>query len=193
MKTVSTAITPIANRTPHGTQRWVERGLLAVAVILLGRWGTVVLVERHYQELAWHRLEAADLARLEAADLARPDAAPTRRAHEAPRATGRGGVARTRAEIQTSGLVGRIVIPRANVSVAIAEGTDPRTLDRAVGHLRGTALPGEGGHVALAGHRDTFFRGLGRLRPGDRIRLRTPDGTFTYRVARSEIVTPDRT
>jgi sortase A len=177
MNTETTAVIPIAPGKTKKTHRWIERGLMALAVILLGRWGAVTLAEHHYQEMAARRLEAADLARM---DVPGSDA-------------GHGQAARTRAEMHRSGLVGRLVIPRAGVSVAVAEGTDARTLDRAVGHLRSTAVPGEGGHIALAGHRDTFFRRLGRLRPGDSVRLRTPDGTFTYRVIRSEIVPPERT
>lgn len=176
MNTETTAVAAIAPGMTNQTHRWIERGLMALAVILLGRWGAVTFAEHHYQEMAARRLEAADLARMDVAGSA-----------------GHGQAARTRAEMDRSGLVGRLMIPRAGVSVAVAEGTDARTLDRAVGHLRSTAVPGEGGYVALAGHRDTFFRRLGRLRPGDSIRLRTPDGTFAYRVVRSEIVSPDRT
>jgi sortase A len=42
--------------------------------------------------------------------------------------------------------------------------------------------------VVLAGHRDTFFRGLERLRPGDAVRLVTPDGSFRYTVDTIQIV-----
>ena len=69
-------------------------------------------------------------------------------------------------------------------------GSDARTLQLAVGHIPGTALPGEAGNVGLAGHRDTFFRRLQNIRPDDEIRLTTPDGFFTYRVRRTVIVQP---
>src|SRR5215510_9254465 len=49
--------------------------------------------------------------------------------------------------------VGRIEIPRLGLSAVIAEGADARTLGHAVGHLPGTALPGEPGNSVLAGHR----------------------------------------
>jgi sortase A len=69
-------------------------------------------------------------------------------------------------------------------------GDDARTLQLAVGHIRGTALPGESGNVGLAGHRDTFFRRLGDIRADDQIRIVTPEGTFHYRVARTDVVDP---
>jgi len=46
------------------------------------------------------------------------------------------------------------------------------------------------GNVALAAHRDTFFRPLKNVRQGDRIRMTTPDGIFTYVVRDTRIVAP---
>ena len=78
--------------------------------------------------------------------------------------------------------LGRLEIPRLGVSAVVRAGSDARTLRLAVGHIPGTALPGERGNVGLAAHRDTFFRRLGDIRADDEVRLVTPDGTFTYRV-----------
>ena len=104
-----------------------------------------------------------------------------------------GGVAvAARREAVGSGLVGRIEIPRLRLSAMIIEGTTPRALRRGVGHVEHTAFPGERDNVGLAGHRDTFFRNLGRVRKGDLIQLRTPDGTFAYRVNAIDVVSPDR-
>jgi sortase A len=68
-----------------------------------------------------------------------------------------------------------------------------RTLRLAVGHVPGTALPGEDGNVVLAGHRDTFFRPLKDVEPGDAVTLTTPEGRFEYRVEAAEVVAPTRT
>jgi sortase A len=59
-----------------------------------------------------------------------------------------------------------------------------------VGHLPDTALPGDAGNVVLAGHRDTFFRPLRRLRTGDVIDIRTREGAFAYLVESASVVTP---
>jgi sortase A len=72
----------------------------------------------------------------------------------------------------------------------VAEGDDEDTLRHAVGHLPGTAAPWGAGNVALAGHRDTFFRGLSRVRLDDVIELETLRGTFKYRVERIMVVGP---
>jgi LPXTG-site transpeptidase (sortase) family protein len=91
------------------------------------------------------------------------------------------------------GLIGRLEIPRLHLSVIVMEGDDDATLGRAVGHVRGTALPWEPGNSVMAGHRDTFFRPLKNIRDDDQIRLTTARGTFDYRVTRTEIVEPDDT
>jgi len=87
-------------------------------------------------------------------------------------------------------LVGRIEIPRLGLTAVIVEGTSTRCLRRAVGHIEGTSLPGEGGNTGLAGHRDTFFRALRNIRDGDQILLDTLDGTFRYVVESMRIVKP---
>jgi len=56
------------------------------------------------------------------------------------------------------------------------------------GHIPGTAAPWSVGNVALAGHRDTFFRGLSRVRLDDVIELETLRGSFKYRVERITVV-----
>jgi sortase A len=87
-------------------------------------------------------------------------------------------------------IIGRIEIPRIGLKTMILEGVSQRTLALAVGHIPGTALPGGAGNVGLAGHRDTFFRGLRGIRPGDKIVLTTLDGSYEYQVKSCEVVTP---
>ena len=82
-------------------------------------------------------------------------------------------------------------IPKIRLEVAVLPGTDDRTLDRAVGHIEDTALPGADGNSGLAGHRDGFFRGLKDIAPGDAIVLETLQGTEAYVVERTWIVNPE--
>ncbi len=87
--------------------------------------------------------------------------------------------------------IGRIEIPRIGVSSIIAEGETDSTLRLAVGHIPGTAFPGENGNAGLAGHRDTYFRPLARIRLHDEIRLTTREGADSlYRVVSIAIVEP---
>ncbi len=87
-------------------------------------------------------------------------------------------------------VIGRLEIPRLNLAVMVREGADEGTLSRAVGHIPGTALPGNVGNVGLAGHRDTFFRALRNIRADDTIELETTAGKYRYVVKSTRIVTP---
>jgi sortase A len=88
-------------------------------------------------------------------------------------------------------VLGRLEIPTLGVSTIVREGEDARTLQLAIGHIAGTAMPGAPGNMGLAGHRDTFFRRLREINPGDVIRLVAVEGTFTYVVDSTQIVDPD--
>jgi sortase A len=88
-------------------------------------------------------------------------------------------------------LVGRVTIPGLNVQGTVLAGTEPGTLDRAVGHIFGTALPGTGGNVALAAHRSTHFRGLRHVAPGQVVQFLTPFGEYHYEVEWTRVVDPE--
>jgi sortase A len=103
---------------------------------------------------------------------------PSARASVNPRAQGQGS------------LIGRLDIPRVGISTVVVEGIGSKDLRHAVGHVPGTALPGQTGNVAIAGHRDTFFRGLREIRAGDTITLTTPRGTYSYGVDSAVVVDP---
>jgi len=157
--------------------RWLERLLFAAGLILLGYWSYVSIEAALYQRFEERELDAIlqSVAGNRAAGNNDPIA-------EAPVVA--------RRSVAPGSTIGRIEIPRLGVSAMVRAGSDARTLRLAVGHIPGTALPGERGNVGLAGHRDTFFRRLRDIRPDDRIRVVTPEGTFDYRVARTDIVWP---
>ena len=90
-------------------------------------------------------------------------------------------------------VLGRLEIPRLHLSVMVLEGDDPRSLRLGAGHIAGTALPGETGNVAIAGHREPFFRPLRHIAKNDSIVVSTLSGAFRYRVESTEVVGPDNT
>ncbi len=85
-------------------------------------------------------------------------------------------------------VIGEIQVPRLRLKAIVVQGDSHTILRRAVGHIPETALPGKPGNVALAGHRDTFFRPLRNIRLGDAITLKTPTGDFQYLVESTQIV-----
>jgi sortase A len=88
--------------------------------------------------------------------------------------------------------MGRIEIPDLSLSVPILNDDDPQSLTLGVGHIPGTALPGGLGTVGLAGHRDTYFRPLRRLKPNMDVRLVGDKGIYRYQTDSIEIVSPER-
>jgi sortase A len=155
--------------------RSIERGLFVVGLVLLALWTKDEREAYAFQSVASRHLDQ----RLESG--ARTLAAEPGSTAREPSLD---------AEMVSS--LGRIEIPRLRISAMIAEGTEPWVLARAVGHVASTARPGEPGNVALAGHRDTFFQGLGEISVHDLIRIVTSDTTFTYRVEWTAVVEPRR-
>jgi sortase A len=94
---------------------------------------------------------------------------------------------------------GLVHVPRfgAGYAVPVHEGTGlGDVLNRGVlGHYPGTAMPGEVGNFAAAGHRTTYGRVLHQiadLQPGDPLVVETADAWYVYRMRDAQIVTPDR-
>ena len=100
----------------------------------------------------------------------------------------KGAVSKTRQK--PGSVVGRFEAPRLGLSYVILEGTAARTLDRSVGRIEGTGMPGETGNIGIAGHRNTHFRKLEWIRRDDDIILTSPQGKFRYKVEWVRLVTP---
>jgi sortase A len=90
-------------------------------------------------------------------------------------------------------VLGRLEIPRLHMDLMVREGVTDQALRNAVGHVPSTALPGQIGNVALAAHRDTFFRPLRNIRKGDVITVDTLHGRYRYAVKSIQIVWPSDT
>lgn len=86
---------------------------------------------------------------------------------------------------------GVLSIPSIDLEVAIFEGTSSRVLNLGVGRVTGTARPGDPDNLALAGHRDGFFRGLKDIAVGDELILETEDRTARYEVSDLFVVEPE--
>jgi sortase A len=149
--------------------RWSRNVFLIIGLLALSYVGFALLDARLYQAKQARRFERA----LKEANLART---------ESP------GIA-----VSRGSTLGRIEISSVGLTAMILEGTDEGTLRRAVGHIPGTPLPGRQGNVALAGHRDTFFRGLRKIRVNDEITLTTLSGSYRYRVDSIKVVKPEET
>jgi sortase A len=150
-------------KTSHHTRSWLFS--LAYYLFLMG--GTFALVYAVAAVVESHLYQAVEEARF----VNRPPSA-------APAVVTEGSV------------LGQMEIPRLGLKVIVAEGVSDSVLRHAVGHIPQTALPGERGNIALAGHRDTVFRPLRRIRLGDTITLKMVDRYFHYQVESTAVVSP---
>ena len=147
--------------------RWSQRFLFVTGIVVLGYVGFTLLDARLYQVSAKRSLENQIQMAKEPQKL-QPNPA-----------------------IKLGDVLGRLDIPRLELSVAVLQGTSSRTLRLGTGHIEGTPLPGETGNSGIAGHRDTFFRGLNDIHQNDEIRFQTATGLFRYEVDWVKVVAPD--
>ncbi len=70
--------------------------------------------------------------------------------------------------------VARLQVPAHGVDLIVLAGVSGRTLAFGPGHAPGSAVPGAPGTAIVAGHRDTHFRFLERLKQGDEIIVEVP-------------------
>ena len=90
-------------------------------------------------------------------------------------------------------VVGRLDAPRIGLSLMVFQGVGEGVLTFGAGHVPGTALPGAVGNIAIAAHRDTFFRKLKGIRPGDAITVTTRSQAYDFIVDSTEVVGPEET
>jgi sortase A len=159
---------------------------LVLAIACLGFYGYTYVhrvLFQTYESWLFDRLPDRDAASTagsvrESAAIGRVDYGPRRAKHslESP---------------SSVSIIGRLSVPRLQLSAMVREGVDANTLRLSVGHIPMTALPGQAGNVGIAGHRDTFFRGLKDLRTNDEIVFSTVKGNFKYEVESLIVVEPD--
>ena len=92
--------------------------------------------------------------------------------------------------------VARLRIPALGVGEVVVNGTDHGSLKRGPGRYLGSAMPGEGKLVYIAGHRTTYgapFSRIDRLHKGDRVSLELPYATIEYAITGSRVVPASQT
>lgn len=183
---------------------WVERFLLIVGIALLVGYGAVRLESFLASRAALRRFEAIEAAprrqslpdENETAATAENESIPTLDLPEADfKLWDKGRVKAYRQAVgKRSGVPLAVLrISKIHLEVPVFDGTDDLTLNHAVGRIAGTAWLGEDGNIGIAGHRDSFFRGLKDVAIGDAIELQTLQGALTYVVDDIQIVIPEDT
>ena len=172
-------------------------GVLILLFVAYQLWGTGI-AESHSQSVLRQRLEA-QLHHEATARRRRPPTTTTRRRRRRPTTAGSGDqptVGPSIAAPDDGNPVGLLRIAKIGLDKVIVQGTSTNDLRQGPGHYPGTPLPGEAGNAAIAGHRTTYgapFYNLDELVPGDLIVITTVQGTFTYSVTGTVIVSPNDT
>jgi sortase A len=99
--------------------------------------------------------------------------------------------ARYRSSLHAGDAIGRITIGAIGLKIVLVQGTDDESLKNGPGHYAGSALPGQGKLVYVAGHRTTYlapFSHIDALHSGDFVTVDLPYATFKYVVTRHRIV-----
>jgi len=165
-------------RRRRGLAARIEKALWICGVALLG-WAAAIA-----GDALWYQHRAAAALRAEPAAVAAP---PTDGGIGTPAPAGAGAAA-----IAAGTPLAQLVVPRLGTRVVVAEGVDATVLRRAAGRLPTSARFDEDGNVAVAGHRDTFFRSLEQIRAGDRVVVERAGGRSEYEVEWAAVVEPAR-
>lgn len=148
--------------------------LAAAGLLALGYWGMESVRLRLFQiREASHFAEEREARHSVADPSPQPKSSPSKKS-----------------PVTAGSAIAILTIPRLELLAVVVEGADDRELRLGPGHIPGTSLPGGGGNVGVAGHRDTVFRPLRLIHKDDAIKLRTRERDYQYKVVSTEIVPP---
>lgn len=96
-------------------------------------------------------------------------------------------------EINPGDEIGIIEIESVNLKNVIVESTDNEYLRYHVCHFEESAMPGEYGNFALAGHSSTYyynqvFNEVHKVEVGDKIKITTVNDKFVYTITETKVV-----
>jgi sortase A len=167
----------------------ITLGVIVLLFVAYQLWGTGI-AEAHSQAALKKSFNAAVAAHRAADSPTVGPASGTTTVRPATLASGSASPAPA-----PGGALDHLVIPRIGLDAFVVQGVGEEDLRRGPGHYPQTALPGQIGNAAIAGHRTTYgapFYSLNELKAGDPISLTDTAGrTFVYRVsAGPRVVSP---
>ena len=168
------------NAAQESPMRKIEAVLWLFGLLCIGVYG--------FSKIQSARAQSAAVSELEAQWREEARAAPDQSLWSAQRIAHHEQI---RAESDALSPLALLSISSVGIHVAVFEGTSDRILNLGAGRVPGTGKFGAVGNLALAGHRDSFFRGLKDIAIGDDIKLRHGDGVVNYSVTELFVVDPD--
>ncbi|SEB62691.1 class D sortase [Terriglobus roseus] len=153
------------------TTQWISRLCLLAGTVLFGFWCVPTVYGLVFSHVVLSRFQA-------------------HHAETTAWAPGRVAAYRNALKVAAPPAEAVLRIPRVGIEVPVMEGTSKLVMNLGAGHIEGTASPGGAGNVALASHRDGYFRHLKDVHVGDRIEVNSTQGNNVYQVDSLQIVSP---
>lgn len=180
----------------HRLLRILSTALITAGVVLLADIGITLLYEEPlssiYASVQQHNAEN-ELEQTEANYPNRADQRAVARIRNRKRKIAT-LARRFGAKAESGEAIGRLRAPTmGDLDIVVVQGTDTASLQKGPGHFPETPFPGQGGTVAIAGHRTTYgapFRDAESVERGDRMVLEMPYAKIFYRVQKTEVVDP---
>jgi sortase A len=152
----------------------ITGGLMVLLLLAYQLWGRVGIIDAHQHDLNQQLSQAWDDSTVG------PSTSPSASPSPAPLP-----------EPAEGGALGRLYIPKLGLQWVVVQGVSLRDMRYGPGHYPGTAMPGETGNLALAGHRSPgIFWDLDKVQPDDYLIFETASDWYVYVVFENEIVTP---
>lgn len=171
---------PRRERTPQApvSDGPVRRTIRGIGEVLI-TFGLVVLLFAGYEVFGKQLIIGHQQDKFNQ-QLQKQWAAPPKRAADAPPLPGHG--------------LARLYIPRFGIKLVVVQGVTQDDIRNAPGHYPKSAMPGEIGNFAVAGHRENaiFPRNFNELQVNAPIIVQTRTTWFIYRVYQQEIVSPTK-
>jgi LPXTG-site transpeptidase (sortase) family protein len=153
---------------------FVTFGLVVLLLVAYQLWGQVRVIDAHQRDLN------QQLSQAWGDPTIAPSASPSASASPAPIP-----------EPPEGDALGRLYIPKLKLEWVVVQGVALKDIRYGPGHYPGTAMPGETGNFAVAGHRSPgIFWDLDQVQPDDYLIFETATEWFVYVVFQNQIVTP---
>ncbi|MCL2014055.1 MAG: class D sortase [Oscillospiraceae bacterium] len=82
----------------------------------------------------------------------------------------------------------RLIVGPADIDTPVFYNDSPKELQKGVGTSRMAYIPGQGRTIVMGGHNYGVFSDLEKVKPGDRIEVKTHYGEYVYEAAESKII-----
>jgi LPXTG-site transpeptidase (sortase) family protein len=170
------SIWSVIRTTLRGTgEVLITFGLIVLLFAAYEVWGKTAIVDAHQNEYA-HELDTlwGEDPTITPMPSAAPSASPA--AHPGP---------------NMANVIARLYIPRMGKNWVVVQGVTQDDIRYAPGHYPKSAMPGQPGNFAVAGHRiKAIFWDLDLLQPDDKIIVETKSTWYIYRVVMTRAVLP---